>query len=212
MKVGILGTGNLSVALGMAWARAGHSLLITGRSEANAKSATASIGAGAEQVAARDFAKRADVIVTAMPWSGLEPALTLVGAAEGSLSGKTVIDCTNPIDFTTGRMLFETGSAAELVATIATGAHVVKALHLYAGTGWPFTGDRSLAPIVAVCGDDATALEQTTLLIGDLGARVAVLGRLDASRQAEEAAGFVMRLVAAGVNPRFAVPDVEPSR
>jgi hypothetical protein len=34
---------------------------------------------------------------------------------------------------------------------------------------------------------------------------------LTAARQAEEAAGFVMRVVAAGANPRFAVPDVDPA-
>lgn len=48
-------------------------------------------------------------------------------------------------------------------------------------------------------------------LISDLGGRAAVLGGLDAARQAEETAGFVMRVVAAGANPRLAVPDVDPS-
>ena len=56
----------------------------------------------------------------------------------------------------------------------------------------------------------ARALNRVAALIGDLGGRTAVLGGLDAARQAEEAAGFVMRLVAAGANPRLAVPDVNP--
>jgi hypothetical protein len=44
----------------------------------------------------------------------------------------------------------------------------------------------------------------------DLGGRTGVIGGLAGARQAEEAAGFVMRVVAAGLNPRFAVPDVDP--
>ncbi|MFV2178403.1 hypothetical protein ACFHW2_08625 [Actinomadura sp. LOL_016] len=34
---------------------------------------------------------------------------------------------------------------------------------------------------------------------------------LAGARQLEEAAGFVMRVVAAGHNPRLAVPDVDPA-
>jgi predicted dinucleotide-binding enzyme len=157
------------------------------------------------------LADQADVVVVAIAWDGLEQALRLVGGPDGSLSGKTVIDCTNPVDYATGRLLPETGSAAESVADVAAGARVVKALHLFAGASWPFTGDVGASPVVAICGDDADALDRTAVLIGDLGARTAVLGGLAAARQAEEAAGFVMRVVGAGANPRFAVPDVDPA-
>ncbi|GAA3786584.1 hypothetical protein GCM10022226_00850 [Sphaerisporangium flaviroseum] len=47
-----------------------------------------------------DFASQVDVVVVAVAWDGLEAALTLVGAGEGSLAGKTVIDCTNPVERT----------------------------------------------------------------------------------------------------------------
>ena len=211
MKIGILGTGNLAVALGKAWASAGHSILITGRSTGRMKAAADQVGTTATPVDATRFAKQADVVVVAIAWEGLEEAVTLVGGPDGTLAEKTVIDCTNPVDYSTGRLLAETGSAAELVAGGAPGAHVVKALHLFAGASWPFTGEVGASPVVAICGDDAGALNRTAALIGDLGARAAVLGGLTAARQAEEAAGFVMRVVAAGANPRFAVPDVDPA-
>jgi hypothetical protein len=38
-----------------------------------------------------------------------------------------------------------------------------------------------------------------------------VVGGLSSARQLEEAAGFLMRVVAAGYNPRLAVPDVDPA-
>jgi predicted dinucleotide-binding enzyme len=64
---------------------------------------------------------------------------------------------------------------------------------------------------VAICGDQPEALERAGALTGDLGARAAVVGGLTSARQLEEAAGFVMRVVAAGWNPRLAVPDVDPA-
>ena len=212
MKIGLLGTGNLAAALGDAWAAAGHSIMVTGRRPDRAKAVAERIGAAATSVDPGELAREADVVVVAVAWDGLEPALRLVGGPDGSLSGKTVIDCTNPVDYATGRLLPETGSAAEAVAGVAVGARVVKALHLFAGASWPFAGDVEASPVVAICGDDADALGRTAALIGDLGARTAVLGGgLAAARQAEEAAGFVMRVVGAGANPRFAVPDVAPA-
>jgi predicted dinucleotide-binding enzyme len=211
VNIGLLGTGNLAVALGKAWAAAGHSIAVTGRSTDRAKAAAEQIGAAATAVDPGRLGDRADVVVVAIAWGGLAEALKLVGGPDGTLSGTTVIDCTNAVDYTTGRLLPETGSAAEFVAGLAAGAHVVKALHLFAGVSWPFSGDAGSSPVVAICGDDTGALDRTAELIGDLGARTAVLGGLTAARQAEEAAGFVMRVVAAGANPRFAVPDVDPA-
>lgn len=211
MRIGLLGTGNLAVALGKAWAGAGHSIVVAGRSPNRAKAAAQQLGAPATAIEPDRLADQADLVVVAISWAGLEQALRLVGGPEGMLAGKTVIDCTNPADYTTGRLLVETGSAAELVAGIAVGAHVVKALHLFAGASWPFIGEVGSSPVIAICGDDANALSQAASLISDLGARTAVLGGLDAARQAEEAAGFVMRVVIAGANPRFAVPDVDPA-
>lgn len=209
MNVGILGTGNLAAALGRAWAGAGHAILVTGRDAQLAREAAQRIGSAAEAVAAAELAHRADVVVIAVAWQGLEAAVGLI--AGPSLVGMTVIDCTNPVDFTTGAHLTESGSAAETVARLAPGAHVVKALHLFAGASWPSTAMPQAAPVVAICGDEQSSLEATAKLIADLGANSAVVGGLASARQAEETAGFVMRVVAAGFNPRRAVPDVDPA-
>jgi 8-hydroxy-5-deazaflavin:NADPH oxidoreductase len=211
MKIGILGTGNLAVTLGCAWAATGHTLLLTGRNPQHAADAADRIGAAAEPVDPGDIAGRADIIVVAVAWDGLAEALSLVGAGGGTLAGKAILDCTNPVDYATGRLIPASGSAAEVIARAAVGAHVVKALHMFAGASWPFTGERESAPVVAICGDDADALNQARSLIADLGGRTAMIGTLANARQAEETAGFVMRVVAAGANPRYAVPDVNPA-
>jgi len=211
VNIGMLGTGNLAVTLGTAWAAAGHSLLVTGRSPEHARWAADQIGPAAEAVEPSKFPRRADAVVVAVSWDGLEPALVLIGAADGALSGKTVIDCTNPVDHVTGNLIPESGSAAEFVASTAAGAHVVKALHLFAGASWPYVGERELAPVVAMCGDDQAALDLTRSLIANLGGQAAVIGGLASARQLEDAAGFVMRVVSSGANPRRAVPDVDPA-
>lgn len=211
MDVGIVGTGNLALTLGRSWAGAGHSLSVTGRNPQHAKETADQIDRSAEAVDPAHFATRVDVVVVAVAWEGLEAALTLVGGPTGSLAGKTVIDCSNPVDYTTGEVKPASGSAAELVARTARGAHVVKALHLFAGASWPYVGPRDEAPVVAICGDEPGALDRAATLIRDLGAQTAVVGGLASARQLEEAAGFVMRVVAAGHNPRLAVPNVDPA-
>ncbi|MEU4251910.1 NAD(P)-binding domain-containing protein [Amycolatopsis sp. NPDC026612] len=211
MNVGILGTGNLAVTLGRAWTSAGHSLVVTGRNPLHASEAAARMGDAATAVDPADFAGRADVVVVAVSWEGLEAAVSLVGGTQESMAGKTVIDCTNAVDYTTGQLKPASGSAAEVVANSAPGASVVKALHLFAGASWPYAGPKEAAPVVAICGDTHSALDLAAALIGDLGAQTAVVGGLATARQLEEAAGFVMRVVAAGHNPRLAVPDVDPA-
>lgn len=205
MNVGILGTGNLAVALGRVWAAAGHEVLVTGRDAARARAAAGNIGG--EAVEPGELS-RADVVVVAIAWEGLEDAVSLLGR----LAGRTLIDCTNAVDYATGALKPSTGSAAEFIARLAPEAHVVKALHLFAGASWPYTGAPETAPVVAICGDDDGALKATTALVEALGAKAAIVGGLEGARQLEEAAGFVMRVVGAGHNPRFAVPDVEVSR
>jgi len=212
VDVGILGTGNLAVTLGRAWAAAGRAVAVTGRDRLHALEAAARIGPGAQALAPGEFAAGVDVVVVAVAWDGLAAALALVGAAEGSLAGRTVIDCTNAVDVATGRLRPASGSAAQAVADAARGAHVVKALHLFAGASWPYREAADRAPVVAICGDRTEALDAASALIGDLGARTAVIGGLSSARQLEEVAGFVMRVVASGHNPRFAVPDVDPAR
>ncbi|WP_305788308.1 hypothetical protein [Symbioplanes lichenis] len=51
-------------------------------------------------------------------------------------------------------------------------------------------------------------MEITASLVRDVGATPAVIGGLDRARQWEEAAGFVIALAFAGVNPQSAVPAV----
>jgi predicted dinucleotide-binding enzyme len=200
----------MAAALGQAWARAGHIIMIGGRSAEKAAAIVERLGPPARVMPPRELARSSDVVVVAVAWEGLRDILTEAEAPNASMTGKPVIDCTNAVDYPTGLLKPRAGSAAQLVAELAVGAHVVKALHLFAGQSW-LDSDRSAAqPIrtVAMCGDDPSALDAASALVRDLGGQPAVLGGLDRARQLEDVAGFIIRLVSCGFNPATAVPSV----
>ncbi|MGW5351272.1 NADPH-dependent F420 reductase [Streptomyces sp. NPDC004031] len=206
MRIGILGTGTLAVALGAAWGRAGHEVRVGGRSRERAGDAAAAMGGAAAAVEPREAVEGADAVLVAVAWEGLADILGLAGAVDGTLAGTPLIDPTNAVAHGVGELLTGDGrSAAEHVADLAPGAHVVKAFHLFASDQW--SGGRE--PVtVAMAGDDAGALAAAAKLVEDAGGRPAVVGPLRRARQLEEVAGFVIGLVFAGVDPSTAVPGV----
>jgi 8-hydroxy-5-deazaflavin:NADPH oxidoreductase len=212
MRIGILGTGSMAAALAQAWVRAGHTVALGGRSAAKAAALAERLGDGVTATAPGDLSRGSDAVVIAVSWDGIDDALKAAGAPEGYLAGTTLIDCTNAVDFASGRLIPASGSAVEYIAGVAVGANVVKALHLYAGQSW-LTPVPSDAPprVVAMCGNDKAALDIAGELVRDVGGAPVVIGGLERGRQLEEVAGFVVSLVRAGINPVTAIPAVTGS-
>ncbi|NJP41960.1 NADPH-dependent F420 reductase [Actinacidiphila epipremni] len=235
MRIGILGTGTLAVGLGTAWARAGHAIRIGGRSREKAAAAAGRIGGAAVAVEPREAAAGADVVLVAVAWEGLADILALAGAKEGTLAGTPLLDPTNAVAHGVGELLTPDGrSAAEHLADLAPGAHVVKGFHLFAADQWqpcpepgpeprpephpePGPEQRRREPAaeparepvtVVLAGDDDAALAAVSQLVADAGGQPAVLGPLRRARQLEEVAGFVIGLAFAGVDPASAVPHI----
>jgi 8-hydroxy-5-deazaflavin:NADPH oxidoreductase len=181
-----------------------------GRSPAKAGAAAERIGERAQATTPREAVAGRDAVLLAVLWSGVEEMLESAGAGAGSLAGTALIDPSNAVEHGVGVLLTGPGrSAAQRIAELAPGAHVVKAFHLFSANQWldPATGSR--APVtVAICGDDQAALQTVSGLVRDVGAIPAVLGALERARQVEEAAGFVIGLAFAGVDPQTAVPGV----
>ncbi|MGC4900493.1 NADPH-dependent F420 reductase [Micromonospora echinospora] len=205
MRIGILGTGNLATALATGWARAGHDIIIGGRSMAAAEAIANRIGGTARPVPA--VAAGADAVLLAVRWDGVTEMLTAAGGPAGALADLALIDPTNAVEHGVGTLQTEPArSAADHIAALAPGAHVVKAFHLFPSERW-VTPDAG--PVtVAMCGDDERALDVVGSLVRDVGGVPAVLGTLDRVRQLEEVAGFVIGLAFAGVDPQSAIPSV----
>ncbi|WP_433219829.1 NADPH-dependent F420 reductase [Microtetraspora malaysiensis] len=210
MRIGILGTGTLAEALGEGWARAGHELVIGGRSHARAQSLADRLGRGVRAVAPREAVTGRDAVLLAVSWDGVDEMLRSAGASEGLLAGTPLIDPTNAVEHGVGVSLPGRGEAmAERIAALAPGAHVVKAFHLFPAEQWARAPGKDRHPVtVVMCGDDPAALQVVSTLVRDVGGAPAVLGSLDRVRQLEEVAGFVIGLAFAGVDPASAVPRV----
>src|SRR5262249_20419553 len=94
MKVGVLGSGDVAKTLGSGFLKHGHEVMMGTRSAAKlsdwaAQNQKARVGSFA------DAAAFADIIVLAVKGTASADALRAAGAA--NLSGKPVIDATNPI-------------------------------------------------------------------------------------------------------------------
>jgi predicted dinucleotide-binding enzyme len=149
-----------------------------------------------------------DAVLLAVLWDGVRDVLDGVGAAGGALEGIPLIDPVNAVEHGVGVLRTPPSvAAAQQIAAMAPGAHVVKAFHLFPASQWTDPGGE--APVtVAMCGDDPAALRTVGHLVCDAGGVPAVLGSLDRARQLEEVAGFVIGLAFAGTDPRFAIPSV----
>ncbi len=207
MRIAILGTGTLAAALGAGWTRAGHEVVIAGRSADKAADLATRLGPTARAASAREAATCADAALLAVAHTGVTDVLAAADAGSGALAGTTLIDATNAMDHGAGILrLPPGGSHAGLVAALAPGAHVIKAFHLLPSEQW--TAPTGPPVTVPLCGDDPNALRTTARLVRDLGAEPAVFGDLSRARQLEEAAGFVISLAFAGVDPTTAVPSM----
>ncbi|MBI2565530.1 MAG: NAD(P)-binding domain-containing protein [Candidatus Schekmanbacteria bacterium] len=166
MKIAVIGTGNVGKALGLAWAGAGHEVVFGSREPHADGDAGGNLG-GQPVRSQRDAAAAAEVVVLATPWAATRSIL----AGIGELSGKIVVDCTNPL--LPGFNGLDSGggkSGAERVATWATGAHVVKAFNTTGASN--MAKARALAgPALwmPICGDDQSAKDKVAALARELG-------------------------------------------
>jgi 8-hydroxy-5-deazaflavin:NADPH oxidoreductase len=166
MKIGIIGAGNVGGTLGRRWAQNGHAVCFASRTAGN----------NAECAAA------SDVILLATPWPAAEEAIRSCG----DLTGKIVVDATNPLLPTLdGLSVGCTNSAGEQVAQWARGARVVKALNT---VGYnimenpTFSGGRVA---MFYCGDDAAAKKTVAALVEELGFEALDAGPLTQARLLE---------------------------
>jgi predicted dinucleotide-binding enzyme len=159
MLIGILGTGTLATALARGWRTAGHELLVAGRSREKAERLAGAVGGRA--AAPREL-ETADAVLLAVAWEGVEP--TLEAARFGD--GVPLIDPTNAVEHGVGELLPPAGeSAAGRIAALAPGARVVKAFHLFPAERWTHGTNPPERPVVAICGDDARALDTVAGLV-----------------------------------------------
>ena len=127
MKIGIIGSGTVGSVVGPRWASKGHAIIYGSRDPAGDKMTALldKIGSNTQAVEIKDVAKGCDAILLATPFSATEEAIAIAGG----LSGKIVLDATNPLaKDLSGLTVGLDDSGAERVSRWAPGARVAKVL------------------------------------------------------------------------------------
>jgi 8-hydroxy-5-deazaflavin:NADPH oxidoreductase len=188
MNILILGAGNMGAAFAKQLIRAGHLVTVTARSLEKAQ-AVAAANPGAQAVATANAAAAFDVILLATGYADAVPALQSLG----SLSGKVVIDITNPLtaDYM-GLTLGHSTSAAEEIAKAVPDAQVVKAFNtLFAqvlAEGADFGKGQTASVFVA--SDSERAKQTAKALAESMGFATIDAGGLKNARYLEPLAGL----------------------
>lgn len=194
MNITIFGPGKLGSGLGKLWTRKGHEVFFTfSRDPAKLEALAKDVGVHAHAATIDTAVAKSDVVVLSTKWAIVPDAL----ARAGSLEGKIVIDCTNTMSpRTTPEGAPETRSCAEVLASMAPGARVVKAFNqafeqLLHADSRLFGGQK---PTMFYCGDDAEAKKVVAQLIEDTDFEAIDAGPLENARYIEAYAILVIRL------------------
>lgn len=181
MKIGILGSGNVARALAKPWAEKGHEIVFGSRNPDKALDIAESMGKNVCSSTYEEAAKWGDVIVLATPYTAAQDIIKKVG----DLTGKILVDCTNPLaPDLSGLTVGLITSAAEEIAKM-TSAKVVKAFNTM-GVGIMTNvqfGSESASNFI--CGDDEGAKSIVRSLGEDIGFDVIDIGPLSNARLLE---------------------------
>ena len=126
----------------------------------------------------------ADAIVLAVPFDAVGDAL----AAAGDLSGRLLIDVTNPLRMGAAGLELSLGfdrSAAEHVASLAPRATVFKTLNQVGFEVMANTVGYAAPPVMFVAGDDDARKPVVMTLVSDLGFHAVDAGGLRVARLLE---------------------------
>jgi predicted dinucleotide-binding enzyme len=189
-NIGIIGGGNVGIAVGNACMRAGHDVVFGLR--AGSSSLDDVKRAGGAVVSVEEAAQR-DVVVLAVPYRALADTVR----AAGGLSGKIVVDASNPLGTTPT-------SGAEELAALAPGAHIVKAFNTTGFENMENAKRLRATPMMPVCGDDESAKSVVLEIVRDCGFEGVDVGPLKNAALLESLAHLWVTLARRGLGRDWA--------
>jgi 8-hydroxy-5-deazaflavin:NADPH oxidoreductase len=201
MKIAVFGTGSVGETLGSKLLELGHDVMMGSRSAHNEKGLAwvKKSGAKASTGTFADAAKFGELIVNATKGDGSVDAFKAAG--EANCAGKTVIDISNPLDFSRGfppsLLVSNTDSLGEALQRTVPGAKVVKALNTMAATLMVNPRQLNDSHHTFLAGNDAGAKEQVKGLLTSFGWKadeIIDLGDITAARGTEQYLPLWVRL------------------
>jgi predicted dinucleotide-binding enzyme len=198
MKISIIGSGSVAQVLGSGFLSKGHEVMLGTRDASKLGAWLTEAGDKASVGTFEDAAKFGEIVFLSVPGTALESAIELAGKA--NFKGKTVIDITNPMDFSQGpppRFTATVGnSLGESVQRLLPEANVVKAFNsigVAVMTDPDFNGEKATH---FIAGDSDEAKAHATNLISEFGWEVEDVGGI-------EQAFFLEALASLWVNHAF---------
>jgi 8-hydroxy-5-deazaflavin:NADPH oxidoreductase len=193
MKVGILGSGDVAKALGAGFLKHGHQVMMGTRQPAKLQDWTAghSKGGASGPTAGGmpDAARFGELVVLAVKGTAAAEALRAAGAA--NLSGKPVIDATNPIADAppaNGILKFFTTLDESLMERLQRefpAARFVKAFNSVGNTCMVNPRFAGGTPTMFICGNDDQAKQIVRSVLEQFGWETADMGKAEAARAIE---------------------------
>jgi predicted dinucleotide-binding enzyme len=188
MKVGILGSGVVAQALGDGFVKHGHDVMLGTRSPAKLTDwATRNHGASVSDVAST--AEFGELLVLAV--KGIVAADALRAAGSVNLSGKPIIDATNPIADAppiNGVLSFFTTLNESLMEQLQRefpDSRFVKAFNSIGSALMVNPRLEGGRPTMFICGNDDTAKKTVGTILDQFGWEVADMGKVEAARAIE---------------------------
>jgi 8-hydroxy-5-deazaflavin:NADPH oxidoreductase len=183
MNVTIIGAGNMARGISTRVLAGGHEVTLLGHEAGKAEDLAGELGGSTSAGMVGDEIS-GDVVVLAVPYDAAAPLVRQYGER---LSGKAVVDITNPVDLQTFDGLVtppDSSAAEEIQAAAADGVRVVKAWNTtFAGT--LVAGEVAGQPLdVFVAGDDG-AKEAVISLVESGGSNAVDAGPLRRARELE---------------------------
>ena len=189
MNVTIIGAGNMGRGIGHRLVAGGHSVTIVDRDPEEAEQLaeelrSAADGGATVEAAGPGAELHGEVVIIAVYYPG---ALETVRELSDRLTGKVVVDISNPLNQTFDGLATPPGTSAaeEVAATAPAGARVVRAFNTtFSGT--LVEGQVAGQPLdVLIAGDDEEAKEAVAQLVRDGGLRAIDVGPLERARHLE---------------------------
>jgi len=200
MDVTIIGTGNMARGIATRALAGGHSVTLLGTAADKAQALAADLD-GAVRVGQSGDPLSGDVVVLAIWYQAVADVLATYG---DQLTGKVVVDITNPVDPETfAPLTIDEGSVAQQIAAKVPGAKVVKAFNTtFAGT--LVEGAVAGQPLdVFLAGDDETAKDTVAQLAADGGLRAIDAGPLALAHHIE-ALGYLNMAIQPALGTNYA--------
>jgi predicted dinucleotide-binding enzyme len=208
MKIAVLGTGMVGETIATKLVELGHEVTMGSRQAGNEKAVAWVAGAGgnAGEGSFGDAAATGEMVFNCT--AGTASLEALEAAGEGNLSGKTLVDVANALDFSQGApslSVSNTDSLGEQIQRRFADLRVVKALNTVNAAVMTDPGSVPGDHVLPICGDEA-AKPGVVELLGEFGwpaDRVIDLGDISGARGMEMYLPLWLRFMGSLGTPTF---------